>query len=306
MANGFNVTQLTDYTKKATQLLTEALVYPTSYADFDTQQGVQYKARLNYLEATPVIQAYSCSMSTSGGTAFTEKDIEVAHFGTKSAYCLEDLIKKEPIFSEGNSKSTMNATLASTLVGDNLAKLDRSMAKEFWYGDKSGGDLTDGIMVQAKADSDKVSVTAATISASNIDDIIEEMILGVPEEVAASRDGLKLRLSQKHYNEYRANRVASNLYHMDPSNLGKNEMAIFGYPEYTLVAEPGFVGKDEIILTWNKNIVRAVDQVATQAKAKFVYVEIEASKNNTVYFTGDWSVGQTFKFGSEIVLFEIV
>jgi len=301
----FDVSQLTDYSKKATQLLTEALVYPTSYADFDSQQGVNYKSRMNFLDATPVIQEYSCSMATSGGTAFSEKDITVGNFGTKSSYCLDDLKKKDPLFSEGNTKSTMNRTLAQSLVEDNLRKLEIKMAKTFYYGEIANGDLINGLIPQVKADSDVVSVTASAITLSNIDDIVEDMILAIPEEVSAERTDLVIRMSQKHYNEYRANRIASNMYHDNPANLGKTEMDVFGYPEIKIKAEPGFTGKDEMILTWNKNIVRAVDQVASQAKAKFAYVEVEEDKNDTVYFIGNWKTGVGYKFGSEIVLFEI-
>ena len=301
---GFNVAGLTAFTKPATEFLTAALVYPESYSTYDIQSNIQSTKRLAFMDASPVIQAYSCAMNASGGTSFSNKTITVVAMGTKTPYCLDDLKAKDIVGEYGTGTGKANPTLGSVLVSENTSKLAIAQNKMLWAGSLSAGDLMNGWLVEAKADSDVVSVTAATPTITTIDDVIEAMIVAVPEAVAAERSNIVIHVSQKYFNMYRANRIASNMYHDDPSNLGKNQMQVFGYPEYTIKAESGLVGKNDFLLTWDKNLVIGTDQVGEVANAKFVYVEVEENKNDTVYFIGAWKIGNTYKFGSEIVLFE--
>ena len=83
-------------------------------------------------------------------------------------------------------------------------------------------------------------------------------------------------------------------------------MAVFGYPEYKLVAENGLVTNDNFLMTWNKNLVLGTDQIGEVASAKFVYVEVEKDANDTLYFIGAWKIGAAIKFDSEMVIYKAV
>ena len=302
----FDVSSLTNYTKPATEFLTSALVYSPSYEKYDIQSNIQSTKNINFVEAEPVLQEYSCAMTSTGSTKFDEKTITVKALGSKAPYCLNDLKDKDIVGEIGTGTGVQTPALAQVLLEQNCAVLKRKQDKMLWAGEVANGDLFDGWIKEAIGDSDVVDVTGATVSALTIDNVIEEMILAVPEAVAAERVNIEIHVSQKYFNMYRANRIASNMYHDDPSNLGKNEMSIFGYPEYKLVAEPGMVGKTEFFLTWNKNLVLGTDNVSELNSCKFVYVEVEKDANDTLYFIAKYKLGNTYKFGSEIVLFQVV
>jgi len=306
MATGFNVSSLTTYTKPATEFLTAALVYPDGFSKYDIQTNIQSTKRLSFLDADPILQAYSCAMTSTGSTTFTDKTITVVAMGNKTPYCLNELRAKDIVGEYGTGTGVANPTLGGVLLKENTDILAYKQEKMLWAGAIASGDLMDGWITEILADADCIGISGAIPSATTIDNIIAEIIENIPEAVMASRQNIEIHLSQLYYNMYRANRIASNMYHDDPSNLGGKEMAVFGYPEITLVAEAGLVGKTTMVASWNKNFVIGTDQVGEVASAKFVYVEAEATKNDTVYLMASWKIGNTYKFSEEIVFYKVV
>ena len=297
----FNVSSLSDFTKKATEFLLEGIVYSDSYAKYDIQSGIQYKQYLNYLDSDPQLIAGGCDLTATGTTTFDEKEITVVPFAIKEKFCLNDLRKKDIVGEVGTGKGNMTNDLRVPLTKDLIAKLKQKLDKQVFQGKTSSGDLINGWLTEMSGDADVVdtSTSYTAVTVDNIAAIIQEMVLTVPEDMW-SRGKMTIHAPLAYYNLYRTAMINANLYHMDPTNPNPTAMPVFGWEGMVeLVAESGMNGATQMFLTWDKNLVVGVDELTEVSSAKFVYQEVE----NNVYFIGQWKLGVTYKFGSEIVLF---
>jgi hypothetical protein len=298
----FNVSGLSDYTKKATKFLVEGLLYNDSYSEYTIQSDIQFKNYLNFIDANPVVTAGGCGTDPSGTTIFSQKTIEVVKMSVKEQFCLSDLDKKDLGHEIGTSKGKMSPDLKTVMTQDIIRKVKDSNDKLLWTGKVSTGSLIDGWITEALADSDVIDVTsssAATIT--TIDDIVTEMILAATPAML-SRGMLTIHMSLTDYNLYKQNRINANMYHDDPKNKGLLTMDVFGWESMVRIkAETGLAGHREMLMTWDKNLIVGTDQFYEVAKAEYYFEPI--SKN--VYFLSDWKLGNTYAYGTEIVLFHV-
>lgn len=301
----FSVSGLSDFTQKATEFLLEGILYSEDFSRFDIQTGVSYKEYINYLDTAPVIQAGVCDLDASGTTVFTEKTIETVPMSVKDKWCLNDLRKKDIKGEVGTGKGNMTNDLRVPLVKDEIDKIKQKIDKVVWQGNTGSGDLVTGILTEATADSDVIDVTGAsgaTVTISNIDEEITRMILAVPQDMW-SRGKMVIHVSLAYYNLYKQNRINSNMYHDNMSGIGLLSMPVFGWENMVeIVGEPGMNTSTQMILTWDHNIIYAVDELKEVASAELYFNPLD--KN--VYFLSEWKMsGLTYKFGTEIVLYSL-
>jgi hypothetical protein len=131
---GFNVSTLPNYTKKAEKMLKEGVVFPEDYKNFTLQAGVVHKAKVNFMETDPQIQAYGCEMTPAGETKIVDKEIEVVHLGIMEKYCFLDLEQKD----------LNGQDVARELTAENISELKEKNDKLLWQGSVAGGDLING------------------------------------------------------------------------------------------------------------------------------------------------------------------
>ena len=298
----FNVSNLTDYTKPATKFLVEGILYNESYSNYTIQSDIQFKNYLNFIETAPVVVAGGCGTDPSGTTAFSEKTIEVVKMSVKEKFCLADLDKKDLGHEIGSSKGKMSNDLKPVLTQQIVAKIKKSNDELLWAGKTSSGSLINGWITEAEGDSDVIDITSASAATVlTIDDILTEMLMAVTPGMW-TRGMLTIHCSLTNYNLYRQNRINSNMYHDDPKNKALLEMDIFGWEGMAkLKAEPGLAGKTSMLLTWDKNLIIGTDQLYEVAKAEYYFEPI----SKYVYFLSDWKLGNTYAFGTEIVLFTV-
>lgn len=297
----FNVTNLTDYTQKATELLRSFALYADNFANYDIMTSIQHKQYLNYLDANPYIQAGACGGSTSGSTILDEKTITVVPMMFRDSFCIDDLNKKDLNFNTGTLNGVMIPDLQTSLIADESAKIKKIIDNVLWNGSISGGDLMDGWVTEIAADSDVIGVTTGqTATVSNIDDILQEMALAVTEAIWARGEMLTIHMPLAYYNLYKVNRVNSNFFHDDPKGLGLLQMDFYGWEsQIKIQAEPGLAGTKTMILTQDKNLVIGTDDVFEVSKA-IMYYDIDT---DYVKYKSSFKLGNTYKFSEEIVYF---
>ena len=301
MAQGFNVSSLSEYKMPATELLRSAVLFSEDIGRFSVETGIQHKKYLNYIDAQPVLQAGNCGLGASGVTTFAEKEITVKMFAFRDQWCIDDLNEKDLNFGTGTLNGKMTPDLHTALFTDETDKIKRIVDKAIFQGATASGDLINGFITLMEADSDVVDLTSTGVTISNIATVLEGMVALVPEEVEIARGQLQLHMPLSFFNLYKQNRINANMYHDNPNtNNGLVTQPMFGWSNITLVAEPGLSGTKSMFLTWNKNMVVGTDELQEVSQAKMYFDE----NTDYVKYKSSFKLGTSYKFGAEIVYFK--
>lgn len=286
----FNVTGLTDYTERATEMLREAVLFTDNIKEFDAQVGIKFKEYLNYLDANPGFGNITCGLPTSGDAVLTEKEISVENYKVADKYCFADL----------DNKALQLIDVPASLTAELMEKIRVKVEHDLWMGDTSGTDYIDGWITLAKADAKTHDVTAVAITPTNIDDILLDMVNTVPDNLWA-RGVLTLYLPLNYYNMYKQNRLAANFFHESVEGMGPLEMWMFGYSgQVKIKAEASLAGSKVFIMTWPKNFVVGYDELSAVSSARWWIDE----KEDYAYFKAAFKLGAQLKFGGDIVMFQ--
>jgi hypothetical protein len=298
----FNVSNLSDYTLAAKELLRSVALYSESFGRFDYMTGISHKQYLNYISSNPSIQAGTCGLDASGTTLFTEKEIQVFPIAFREKYCIDDLNKKDLAF--GGGKGTLNGVmipdLHTSLLVENSNSIKKQLEKLVFAGNTASGDLFDGFITQFTADADVIDIPSVAVDVNNIDNILQDIALAVTETMWARNEMIYIHLPLAYYNLYRVNRTNNNLFHDDPKNKGLMSMDMFGWEGMiTIVAEPSLAGTKTIFATWDNNLVVGSDEITEISSAKMYYDE----NTDYVKYKASLKLGVAYKFGEEVIMF---
>jgi len=297
MAKGFDVTGLSDFTEKATEIFLKSTLYRDNMSRFSVQRGVSHKEYLNYLDADPDLQAGACNLTSKGTTTFSEKEIEVVAMGVFDSFCLNDLAKKDIQAEVGTSKGDWNTLVKASMTQSIADNVGKKMDKLMWLGKVSGGDLFDGWVTKALASSttNKIAETGAH-TLTNIMDRVDNICTAVSEDVSA-KGVLPIHVSYVTFNLYKVALRNANMYHNNQDNK-KNEMDIFGWEgQFVLVAESGMIGDNKSLLcTYDKNLFVGVDE--EKEVTTFQWYHNPSTKE--VELSSNWKLGVEINLDAEI------
>lgn len=295
---GFDVSSLTNYTQKATQLLREGVLFSDSMANYSIQTGIKYIEPLNILDTDVYFQAGACSLGNSGDTKISEKNITVASYAVKKSFCVQDLQKKNLPLVPGSGLESLAPELEAVLTDDIIAKTKAMIEADLWLG-KSG--LIDGWFKNLSGCTGAISITqysGVTITQSNVDDVFAEFVSKITDAMW-SRGVLTIHCSVPIYNMYKRNRLEANYYHDNNANqLGAMETWYFGYEgQIKVKAEPGLAGSNFVMLTWDKNLFIGVDEINEESYAKWVYDEV----TDLLWYKSYFKLGTQIAFCNEVI-----
>ena len=294
----FTVSSLTDYTKKATELLREGVLFNDDLKNYSIQTGIKYIEPINILDTDVYFQAGACSLANSGNTTFTEKLITVATYAVKKSFCVQDLQKKNLPLVPGSMLDKLTPEIETVLTADIQAKTKNQIEADLWLG-TSG--LIDGWMEDISGCTGAISLdtyTAVTITESNVDDVFLDFVQNITDGMW-SRGILTIHCSVPIYNMYKRNRLSSNLYHDSKSEqLGAMETWYFGYEgQIKVKAEAGLAGSNYVILTWDKNLYIGYDEENEASYAKWVFDEV----TDLMWYKSYFKLGTQVAFCSEVI-----
>jgi len=286
----FTVSGLTAYTAKATELLTKGVLFNEDYQNYSIQQGIQYKKYLNFLEATPTLQAGACGLTAGGTSTFTEKTIETVTYAYRDQFCKDTLDEKALTLPSGTLDGNFGPLIESTLNMEEINKIKQTVDVDKWLG-TSG--FIDGWFTNVGGNAVALDTYGGvTASLSNIDDIVVDFVNNITDAMW-SRGVLTLHMSIAIFNLYKQNRLAANYFRDANSAMGLFEMWVFGYEgQIKIKAEAGLAGSNYMMLTWDKNLYIGTDQIMDIASAKWFFDE------NTDYLR----FKSSFKFGTQTAI----
>jgi len=285
----FVLTNLTDYTEKATELLRAGVLFNDDFANYEIQTGIKFQEYLNYVDAQPTFANATCGTPADGTTTLTEKVITVKDYRATDKLCYADLDKK----------ALAGIDVASAITADEIAKIKTKVNHDLWIGDASGTDYIDGWLTLTGDSSDKIVATSVAVTVTSIDDVIINMISKITSGMQ-SRGILTIYMSLANFNLYKQNRLAANLYRDANADFGPLEMWAFGYEgQVKIEAKVGLGSSEDMILTWAKNLVVGTDEVSTISSAE--WIDDKITKN--VHFDAAFKLGAQIKFTNEVVYF---
>lgn len=243
----FSVDTIKGYVdQNVNELIGKAVLGAKSASLFGIQTGVKGSAKLNLLNATPVLQAGGCGWSASGSTAVTQREIVTGLVKVNEAFCEKDLIGT---FMESSVKIASGAQtipFEQQFVDQVLKGVAKANEMTIWQGDTTGSTYTrfNGLIKILGAEATVVDATLTptgdTLALEPIK-AINAIVANLPGEIL-DRDDLAIFVSYANFRNYVAKMQAANSYNYFPTLDGKTMALVIPGTNITLY---GVAGLDE-------------------------------------------------------------
>lgn len=299
-----DVTGLSSYTNENLFPLVKKAVLGGRTQEYVTvQPGIKSSATINTLNSTIYAQAGACGWEASGSTALGQESISVCPIKINESICLDTLegyytqVQMRP--GSYNEEMPFEQIFSEEKAGQISAIVDDL----FWQGDTVSGTgnlaLCDGavkiISASVAAGSGVDSAMSGSITAANVIDAVDTMVLEIPTDVINAED-LTLFMGYDAYRTYAKALRDANLFHY-PGVEGDNfEMFIPG-TNVKAVAVRGLNGTDKMFLTPASNLVIGTDLLNDTEDFKIWY----SQDNDEVRFLAKWKQGVGVAFPSFVV-----
>lgn len=202
------------------------------------QQGIKGTEDLKLLNDSIVYQTGDCSMSPSGDTIFTDRQISVETIGYLKKFCQKDLAGfwTQLALRPGAMAEDKTLPFEQILINYLLELHAFELEKLIWQGNKVSGSgnlaFMNGFNQFLTTGNGCVDLNttfgAVTISASNAYDIFYEAFTNTPANIAEGQDFICFT-SRSNFNFLMKNLVDLNLYSYNPAQIGTmNEILLPG------------------------------------------------------------------------------
>lgn len=285
---GFNVAGLTDYARERNEELLSAMIAKSQTigsGKVKLIEGIKHIERLHFFAPSLVWQTGNCvgGDSTSGGTTFTEKDLQVAKLTHYNKSCIDDFNSKWygsmlPAGSYYDDEDYIQA------VADKMVLYtQRDVENAIWkggYASNTGGmmDSVDGWLKQLVNTTYSASTFApagsyTSFTQSNAHNVVSDLIQNAPDAIGDI--DLTMFISRKNFNVLKD--ALANQYSTLIETSKIDGVDSFVHPVYThvtVMAVNGLSGEDAIVLTYGDNLVAGTDLLSDD-EVKIGYVDDE-------------------------------
>jgi hypothetical protein len=307
----FSVGSLVNYNnEQSTDLLVKALfsgkTAAAMYAANQVQVGVKSSAALNILASTVFFQADGCGYNPSGTTAFTQRNITVGAVKVEETLCPKTLEAKWMQTQIMAGSPTM-IPFEEQIGNEKVAVIAQTLETALWQGDTTSGNPNlsrfDGLIKIISGASPTLANAAPTtftsITAGNIDDILDQVYANIPAAVAEKSD-LVCFVGIDVYKLMLVNLKNSNLFHYVADAASTMEMVYPG-TNMKLIAVGGLNGTNKIVAGSLSNFFLGTDLANEEEIVKLWY----SIDSDEVRFRLTFAYGCQVAFPSEIVYFTL-
>lgn len=201
------------------------------------QQGIKGTEDLKLLNDSIVYQTGDCSMSPSGDTIFTDRQISVETIGYLKKFCQKDLAGfwTQLALRPGAMAEDKTLPFEQVLINYLLELHAFELEKLIWQGNKvsGSGNLAfmngfNSFLTVANGCVDLNLSGATNIDATNAFDIFYEAFINTPSNVAEGQDFICFT-GRENFNFLLKNLVDLNMFHYNPAQIGTmNEILLPG------------------------------------------------------------------------------
>lgn len=300
MANGYNVSGLSEYVQTRKDVLVRDLVLGgvsgDTIAKLSKQLGIKTSEKINYLNVTPTIQdGQGCGFSADGSTVLTDRVLSTAIMKVNDSWCPDDLLSK---FAEYLVKFGADANaedgfpFEEEILRQVIGGINKQMETLVWQGNTGNGDLIDGFITLAEGADSASTITAATASSAYT--AVKNVIMALPEEIL---DNAVVFLSPANFRRLVFELLEMNNFHISPEEIEKGE---FYFPGTTIPVHKtiGLTGSDKIYASTYANMYYGADLMNDKEE-----VRVWFSDDDDVYKVKiKWNAGVMTAFPDAVVL----
>jgi hypothetical protein len=313
----FDVTGLTNYTKEESlNLLTKAMFTAKTarllQGAGQVLPGIKSAEILPLLYSDVYFQSDSCSYQTSGNTTLSKRTLTVGKVKVQETLCPKDLETKYTQKALAAGEAIDMGVFTEQIGAEKAAKMAEAIETSIWQGDTTGGvgnlGYWDGFLTilgdlgfGGAGDPIKGNVANAyaSITASNIDDIITTIYSVIPAELLGKPD-LMIAMGTDTFRLYRQWLVTSNLFHYPANEIAEMEIVdpISGIKIYGL---HGMNGTNKIVAGLWSNFFLGTDMMNEEEEFEFIFNPFE----RRVQFHTAFKYGCQVAYPEQVVLFTL-
>jgi hypothetical protein len=313
----FDVTGLSNYTKEESlNLLTKAMFTAKTarllQGAGQVLPGIKSAEILPLLYSDVYFQSDSCSYQTSGNTTLSKRTLTVGKVKVQETLCPKDLETKYTQKALAAGEAIDMGVFTEQIGNEKAAKIAEAIETAIWQGDTTGGTgnngFWDGFLTilgdlgfGGAGDPIKGNVgnAYASITASNIDDIITTIYSVIPAELLGKPD-LFIGMGTDTFRLYRQWLVTANLYHYPANEIAEMEIVdpITGIKIYGL---HGMNGTNKIVAGLWSNFFLGTDMMNEEEEFEFIFNPFE----RRVQFHTAFKYGVQVAYPEQIVLFSL-
>jgi len=297
----FTFTGLTSYTdQERLPLITKAVFSARSAALFTKQVGVKFAAALNLMDTDAVLQSGdSCGYTTSGTTAFTQRNITVGRMKVQETLCprsLEQYWMQTQLTAGSNYEGV---PFEQAFSEQKALRIAEALENAIWQGNAYFSGVNQ--LLNAASGSVVSGNTAAisgAITSTNVISIFDTIYTRIPQAILTKTDLVMfcgwdtfrlLVMAFKANTGVMYNQV-------DLAGLADGEIVYPG-TNIKVIAVPGLTGTSRIVATYLGNLFYGTDLLSDEEQFSIWF----SKDNDEVRFQAAFKAGVQFAYPDLIV-----
>lgn len=227
-----------------TEVFGDVLFSTDSAKMFNVMTGVKAPTALVMLNAELELQdGTNCGFNADGTTEFSNRILEPAFIKLNGEYCPKTFLNTWRNHDVKMAATQNDMPFEQEIVNQVINKLSLNLEKLIWSGNKNSGDLMNGIITLAKADS---NVKTLNVESDSIWERCKEIYLNIPETQVEKPT---IFLSLSNYRKLLVELMEANMYHINEKESGTTYelylpntdikvKAVVNFPSTTILATP--------------------------------------------------------------------
>lgn len=306
-----NVGGLTAYVdENKMMLIKKSVLGGRTLEYFTVQPDIKSTATINILNSTLTAAAGACGWSEAGSTTLTQRDLSVCDLKINEAICLNTLESyyTQKMMNPGSYNTEI--PFEQLFVEEKADKVAALVDDLIWKGGTAGGNLAlcNGMIYKATYEWTGASATvdgnvsnATAITASNIIDLVDDMIGAIPSDVIDA-DDLVLFMGYDVYRTWAKALRDANLFHYDGAeNQGDKFTQFVPGTNVKVVAVRGLNGTNKMFCSPISNLYFGTDLLNDFENFELFY----SMDNDEVRFRVKWKMGVEVAFPDFLVYFSL-
>jgi hypothetical protein len=297
----YSFTGLTSYTdQERLPLITKAVFSARSAALFTKQVGIKFAAALNLMDTDALIQSGdACGYTTSGTTAFTQRNITVGRMKVQETLCPRSLEQywMQTQLTQGSNYE--GVPFEQAFSEQKALRIAEALENAIWQGNAYFSGVNQLLnAASGSVVSGNTAAVSGAITSTNVIGIFDEVYTRIPQAILTKTDLVMFcgwdtfRLLVM---AFKANQGV--MYNqVDLAGLADGEIVYPG-TNIKVIAVPGLTGTSRIVATYLGNLFYGTDLLSDEEQFSIWF----SRDNDEVRFQAAFKAGVQFAYPDLIV-----
>ena len=279
------------------------------------QPGIKSAEAIQLLDSTIFFQTDGCGYNPSGTTTLTQRTITVGKIKIEETMCPKTLTTKWTQIGLNAGAEISLGEFTEQIGSEKAAQIAQAVEKALWQSSLASADTNlnkfDGFLAVLDAlgfggagdpiQGNSNPTLFASITASNIDDILFQIYDLIPEGVLSQTpDKVKIMMGRDTFRKYQQFLTTGNLFHYTSETGNTWELPLIG-TDIMVKGLPGLSTTNAIIACSVDNMVIGTDLIGEEEEYKLWH----SQDNDEVRFRSTFKLGTQFARPAEVVYFKL-